>query len=991
VSPTLDAFRRKHAPPPPLSRDGRSTCVAVAAAFALLVVLIGSGDVSAQERVVHPSSTQVFWGYVSVPAGATWQAETTNLSGGCDTVLHVFDVTAQAEVAWNDDYLWSWRSLVSWTNTSGSARLYELWVRAASFSTSGTADLLVNGTLFAASVPVGGNLVDVVNGTPYLHETVSLPSGPTRTLVVGLTAAGQMTGRDITGAGVGNMSRYQAVAATTHVLVGTWPGDAAGGVRLVSHNPANDPDNDGVDTDVENAVMIQSCSGVGPCVSNVHYTTRDTDRDGITDGAEIFGIDAPAAPGAGPMHLPRWGADPRHKDIFVEVDFADTLSSGSNPLALIGLTARNAWAAAIAAAFNDPASGAVRNANSLTGVKVHLDIGIDPPAFTNATLYGNWGGGGTRVDWNGSQIVARNDAQDVARSSIFRYAIATPGGGGNANNGAFAFGFGGTGSGASGNPGVFVHELGHTANLAHWGHDNALGDPVHGAPGYHSIMNYCFEKAGLMTFSDGNAAALAINPSNIDESFSVQGDIGPTIFNGAPWLLMTAGTRPDSIDFNRDGQMDDGIRGAPHWCSWDADQALFSDATDQVLRSGDVFPDTSPELTGSPWSRLFVFALESSALRYRSAPYSSTADASCPNGDGLRATTTGGVGCMTWTSSQSVSPPSGVTIASVSAASWNGLVVAIRGTNNRVYTGSWTGFTGSALTGWSGWTDHGVGYGEVELAVVHTNPTHFGASLTLTLYFLNVANNYVWQHTTQSPPSFTSPTWVRTSSGALVSGSIGADVAAWPTVETLADYASVATGCGAFPDATGAVQILCLDRSSSNRYWRDISASAFNITGSCTGCIGQRVTVAKPALRFHIVRANNGAPFYRSRRGQFWLSTTPNTNRIPDVSLSGPLNWQAPPFPNLQFLWVGKQHNAWSRILGGVAYYADLSIGGLKGVYVLDIDSRPQELRFAPFGDGGVDVGLRDVSDWQVMERGVCSAQDLRSNALCGSLGWWGY
>ena len=55
--------------------------------------------------------------------------------------------------------------------------------------------------------------------------------------------------------------------------------------------------------------------------------TRDTDGDGLWDSWEVMGVNGQA--------LPAWGANPRHKDIFVEIDFRRlTLADNQNGLAL---------------------------------------------------------------------------------------------------------------------------------------------------------------------------------------------------------------------------------------------------------------------------------------------------------------------------------------------------------------------------------------------------------------------------------------------------------------------------------------------------------------------------------------------------------------------------------------------------------------------------------------------------------------------------------
>lgn len=48
---------------------------------------------------------------------------------------------------------------------------------------------------------------------------------------------------------------------------------------------------------------------------------RDTDGDGISDGQELLGKHSTPGNLIKQLPLPTWGANPRHKDYFLEVDF----------------------------------------------------------------------------------------------------------------------------------------------------------------------------------------------------------------------------------------------------------------------------------------------------------------------------------------------------------------------------------------------------------------------------------------------------------------------------------------------------------------------------------------------------------------------------------------------------------------------------------------------------------------------------------------------
>ena len=59
---------------------------------------------------------------------------------------------------------------------------------------------------------------------------------------------------------------------------------------------------------------------------------RDTDGDGISDYAEVLGSDRGGSSSDADQTFPLWGADPRHKDLFIEVDsFAASCPDASDP------------------------------------------------------------------------------------------------------------------------------------------------------------------------------------------------------------------------------------------------------------------------------------------------------------------------------------------------------------------------------------------------------------------------------------------------------------------------------------------------------------------------------------------------------------------------------------------------------------------------------------------------------------------------------------
>ena len=100
----------------------------------------------------------------------------------------------------------------------------------------------------------------------------------------------------------------------------------------------------------------------------------DTDGDALPDQWETDGVDTDGD-GTIDLDLPAMGADPRHKDIFVELDFMPphrlTLEAGR----------------LIATAF---ANAPVTNPDGTTGIALHLDNGAD--SVMNPRTGATWGG-----------------------------------------------------------------------------------------------------------------------------------------------------------------------------------------------------------------------------------------------------------------------------------------------------------------------------------------------------------------------------------------------------------------------------------------------------------------------------------------------------------------------------------------------------------------------------------------------------------------------
>jgi hypothetical protein len=147
------------------------------------------------------------------------------------------------------------------------------------------------------------------------------------------------------------------------------------------------------------------------------YNTRDTDGDGIEDYVEVFGCDrgcrsgnniypgcygaeyTNSACGSGrvlykntdfPQYLPAWGADPRRKDLFVEVDrhILTDVPPGQYNKYDSYFKLREEDTDKFSKKYLDIRSN-IRNPDGSVGVFVHFDIG---ESCLNDKICGNYGG-----------------------------------------------------------------------------------------------------------------------------------------------------------------------------------------------------------------------------------------------------------------------------------------------------------------------------------------------------------------------------------------------------------------------------------------------------------------------------------------------------------------------------------------------------------------------------------------------------------------------
>jgi WD40 repeat protein len=312
-----------------------------------------------------------------------------------------------------------------------------------------------------------------------------------------------------------------------------------------------------------------------------------TDGDSLPDTWEEDGVDVDGD-GIPDLDLPAMGADPNHKDIFVEVDF---MAGHQIPQAQID---------AVVAAFK---AAPVGNPDGEGGITLHVDNGsgstMDPgsgaawgtlsdqDSLTHQDVLGSdfTVGGQPRYDWSEFESI-RQTKFLAARRTAFHYAIAAHSG---PNQRFSGISRGVTGGAAdfviamhencpkptpplgtecaSPDPeylaSTFMHELGHNLSLQHGGTDEDARKP-----NYLSVMNYNFGW-GLIAFTGATPTSTAyeldysrysvpLNESALDEEVGFGIDSGPltafkTIFtcpNGTRYRIELT---TQHTDWNCDG------------------------------------------------------------------------------------------------------------------------------------------------------------------------------------------------------------------------------------------------------------------------------------------------------------------------------------------------------------------------------------------------------------------------------------------------------
>ncbi|WP_234390854.1 hypothetical protein [Nocardia suismassiliense] len=279
----------------------------------------------------------------------------------------------------------------------------------------------------------------------------------------------------------------------------------------------------------------------------------DTDGDGLPDTWEKNGYDA-NGDGTIDVDLPKMGANPNHKDIFVEMDYMNGRLPTTPALDRV-----------VAVFANAP----VTNPDGRNGISIHLDAGN-----ARGTAYDL--GGGNQVPYDNdlspvdSQVAAIKRSNFAAvRARVFHYMIWADSYNGGCSSGislgipadTFVVSLGpkcNWNPGDDGNVGTFIHELGHNLGLKHGGVDH-----VNYKPNYLSVMNYSFQFSGVpKTDGTSNFGYSGVNPPALNEnSLQERQGLGPvaagwrTVYFCPDNTRKRTGAADQPIDWNCNGSI----------------------------------------------------------------------------------------------------------------------------------------------------------------------------------------------------------------------------------------------------------------------------------------------------------------------------------------------------------------------------------------------------------------------------------------------------
>ncbi|MFT5352886.1 MAG: hypothetical protein ACI9KE_000083 [Polyangiales bacterium] len=590
------------------------------AIFAAVICAPNAG--SAQVESTYSIGHQLWMGYVVIPANTTFEFRTDYNMGGQwpDTVLTLYDWANQDTLEGADGCLhngqFEWGpSCFQWTNNTNSPTAAFLIARAWRTQTPADTQIHAYDPTLASSGPmagffgstgivtVGGARVErtIVAGRQH-WSTAHMPGNSARHMI--MVANDQdihflSTVSDIaTGLAEADTGDQYIPPGNREIIYGGWGASNVGAVRLLKNDWFNnDADRDGLGTALEaslgtcdgvndmlatgqtcdgrfaecqvNGGSCSQCDSTEECIAGVCRTQscaahlRDTDHDGLRDDVEVYGY------GGITTQMARFGADPLHKDVFIEMHTTDRVGStatvcdgfalGNNARdpRLLGNTnpaSNEDFFVRAQEIYDNVALPGSLNPDGSDGITLHFDVGVANPNATDVS-WGDWGGGNTCYLTNNYRADCASDLSP-ARAWLFRWGLDTLG----AKAGGNCY--------YARNTTSHVHEIGHMLGLNHGGPYGTSAEEDNGAnnrPSYPSRINYRFQGVvsnGLAFSSGAIEGAVSSRSANENTPFGgTHPDVVGALRQGSPtvdvWPVVPEGDPPPQVnvpggEFNED-------------------------------------------------------------------------------------------------------------------------------------------------------------------------------------------------------------------------------------------------------------------------------------------------------------------------------------------------------------------------------------------------------------------------------------------------------